>query len=257
MADGTEIRANIIISDAGADNTYTRLLPPELSAHFGVLEEMKNIPPSIAHLCLYAGLQRDPGEPEFDATNLWIYSEPDHDASFARFERDPTGPFPVVFISFPSAKDPTFAERYPGRSTIEVVAPIPCRMFDRWSETFWKRRGEEYNELKQKFTARLQDELERNVPATRGKIETAEISTPLSTRHFANYQNGEIYGAACVPARFRARVFGARTPIRNLFLTGQDACTAGVTGALFGGVITASAILKRNLVGVVSRPQSS
>jgi all-trans-retinol 13,14-reductase len=130
-------------------------------------------------------------------------------------------------------------------------------MFDRWSDTFWKRRGDEYNDLKQKFTARLQEELERNVPAARGKIETAEISTPLSTRHFANYRSGEIYGASCVPARFRARVFGARTPIRNLFLTGQDACVAGVTGALFGGVITASAILKRNLMGVVSRPQSS
>jgi all-trans-retinol 13,14-reductase len=92
------------------------------------------------------------------------------------------------------------------------------------------------------------------VPATRGKIETAEVSTPLSTRHFANYQNGEIYGASCVPARFRARAFGARTRIRNLFLAGQNACTAGVTSALFGGVITASAILRCNLMGVVSRP---
>ncbi|MBZ5643541.1 MAG: NAD(P)/FAD-dependent oxidoreductase [Acidobacteriia bacterium] len=254
MADGAEIRANTIISDAGAFNTFTRLLPAELSAHFGVLEEMKDIPPSIAHLCLYAGLRREAGEPEFGGANLWIYGDADHDASLARFEEDPGGPFPVLFISFPSAKDPTFAERYPGRSTIEVVAPIPYGMFDRWADTTWKRRGEEYNGLKEKLTARLQEELERNVPATRGKIEAAEISTPLSTRHFANYLKGEIYGAACVPARFRARVFGARTPVRNLFLTGQDACTLGVSGALFGGVITASAILRRNLMGVVSRP---
>ena len=194
-------------------------------------------------------------EPEFGGANLWIYGDADHDASLARFEEDPGGPFPVLFISFPSAKDPTFAERYPGRSTIEVVAPIPYGMFDRWADTTWKRRGEEYNGLKEKLTARLQEELERNVPATRGKIEAAEISTPLSTRHFANYLNGEIYGAACVPARFRARVFGARTPFRNLFLTGQDACTLGVSGALFGGVITVSAILRRNLMGVVSRPE--
>ncbi|MBZ5660835.1 MAG: hypothetical protein LAO08_10550 [Acidobacteriia bacterium] len=194
------------------------------------------------------------GRPEFCATNLWIYGDADHDAGFTRFEKDPSRPFPVLFISFPSAKDPTFAERYPGRSTIEVVAPIPYGMFDRWADTAWKRRGAEYNEHKQTLTARLQKELERNVPATCGKIEAAEISTPLSTRHFANYQNGEIYGASCVPARFRARVFGARTPFRNLFLTGQDACTLGVSGALFGGVITASAILRRNLMGVVSRP---
>lgn len=253
MADGREIRAATISSDAGAFNTFTRLLPAELSARFGLLEEMKSVPPSIAHLCLYAGLRRGPGEPEFGGTNLWIYGDSDHDASFTRFEKDPTGPFPVLFISFPSAKDPAFWERYPGRSTIEVVAPIPYGMFDRWADTAWKRRGAEYNELKMKLTARLQEALEHEVPASRGKIETAEISTPLSTRHFANYMKGEIYGAACVPARFRARVFGARTPFRNLFLTGQDACVLGVSGALFGGVITASAILRRNLMGVVSR----
>ena len=257
MADGAEIRANTIISDAGAYNTFARLLPADLPASLGVLEEIKSIPQSIAHLCLYVGLRREPADPEFGATNLWIYGDADHDASLVRYEKDPTGPFPVLFISFPSAKDPTFAERYPGRSTIEVVAPIPYGMFDRWADTAWKRRGAEYNDLKQTLTARLREELERNVPATRGKIETAELSTPLSTLHFANYQNGEIYGTACVPARFRARVFGARTPIRNLFLTGQDACTAGVTGALFGGVIAASAILRRNLMGIVSRPGNS
>ena len=254
MADGAEISASTIISDAGAFNTFARLLPADLSASRRALAEMKNIPPSMSHLCLYAGLKREPGEPEFDATNLWIYGDPDHDASFARFEKDPGGAFPVLFISFPSAKDPTFAERFPGRSTIEIVAPTHYRMFERWAETTWKRRGAQYDELKQTLTARLREELERNVPATLGKIETAEISTPLSTRHFANYESGEIYGASCVPARFRARVFGAHTPIRNLYLTGQDACVAGVTGALFGGVIAASAILRRNMMGVVSRP---
>ena len=257
MADGAEIRARTIISDVGAYNTFARLLPADSSASRGVLAELKSIPPSMSHLCLYAGLKREAGEPEFDATNLWIYGDPDHDASFARFEKDPNGPFPVLFISFPSAKDPTFAERFPGRSTIEVVAPTHYRMYDKWAETIWKRRGTEYNDLKQKLTTRLQEELERHVPATCGKIETAEISTPLSTRHFANYQSGEIYGASCVPARFRARAFGAHTPVRNLYLTGQDACVAGVTGALFGGVIAASAILGRNMMGVVSKPAAA
>ncbi len=254
MADGRELLANTVISDAGAYNTFARLRPAKLSADLGVLEEMKDIPPSISHICLYVGLRRGPGEADFDATNLWIYTGSDHDASFARFAMDPNRPFPVLFISFPSAKDPTFAKRYPGRSTIEVVAPIPFHIFDQWTETRWKRRGSEYDDLKETLAARLREELERNVPATRGKIEYSELSTPLSTRHFANYKNGEIYGASCVPARFRARAFGARTPIRNLYLTGQDACTLGVTGALFGGIITASAVLKRNLITVVSRP---
>ena len=37
------------------------------------------------------------------------------------------------------------------------------------------------------------------------------------------------------------------------YLTGQDICTAGVAGALFGAVLSASAILGRNLLGEISR----
>ncbi len=259
MADGRELHARTIISDAGAVNTFTRLLPAKLSAGAGALAEIRGIPASMSHLCLYVGLKRGAGEPDFNATNLWIYDGPDHDATLARFEAGPDAPFPVLFISFPSAKDPTFEQRYPGRSTIEVVAPVPAGCFDRWpgfdqwKDTRWKHRGPAYDELKQKLTARLLEALDRHVPETRGKIDYSELSTPLSTRHFANYQDGEIYGVAAVPRRFRTRAFGARTPVKNLYLTGQDACTLGVGGALFGGVIAASAILRRNLMSIVTR----
>jgi all-trans-retinol 13,14-reductase len=79
----------------------------------------------------------------------------------------------------------------------------------------------------------------------------------LTTRHFANYQAGEAYGLNTTPARFRLRSLCAQTPVRNLFLTGQDVATLGVTGALFGGAVAASAILHRNLVGAVTRPAAA
>jgi len=44
-----------------------------------------------------------------------------------------------------------------------------------------------------------------HVPASRGRIDYTEVSTPLSTRHFANYEHGEIYGLSATPARFRLR----------------------------------------------------
>jgi hypothetical protein len=147
------------------------------------------------------------------------------------------------------------------RSTGDSLGDRPSRylhrfrgkLFGRWAETRWKRRGTEYDGLKQALTDRLRADLEKHVPETRGRVDYAEVSTPLSTRHFANYQQGEIYGLSAAPARFRMRSLGARTPVRNLYLTGSDACTSGVAGAMFGGVIAASAILKRNLVSKVGR----
>lgn len=257
MAGGRELRARTVISDAGAENTFRRLLPAGLAASAGILEQLRSIPPSVAHVCLYVGVKRDPGVPEFDATNRWIYGNSGHDENVARFESDPGADWPCLFISFPSAKDPTFDRRYPGRSTIEVVAPVPYRAFERWAETRWKRRGTEYDQFKRMLAERLQADLELHVPSVRGRIDHAEVSTPLSTRHFANYQHGEIYGLSATPARFRLRSLGARTPVRNLYLTGADACTSGVAGAMFGGVLTASAVLGRNLLGMVTRRKTN
>ena len=66
------------------------------------------------------------------------------------------------------------------------------------------------------------------IERVRGKIDYSELST---TRHFADYHQGQIYGPAGTPERFRARALSPRTPIRNLYLTGADAAVLGVAGA--------------------------
>jgi len=248
MADGRDLRAPLILSDAGAWNTYARLLPPEAPGRAESLAEIERIPNSMAHLCLYVGLRHEPGEPEFGNTNLWIYPSADHDANVSRYLADPEQPFPGLFISFPSAKDPEFAQRHPGRATIQVAAMAPYSWFERWAETRWKRRGDDYDALKERLTARLRSELERHVPAVRGKIDCCELSTPLSTGHFANVPRGQIYGPAATPARFAVRTLSPRTPVPGLYLTGADAATMGVVGAMAGGALAASAILRRNVV---------
>jgi all-trans-retinol 13,14-reductase len=255
MPDGHEFRTPQVISDAGAANTYLRLLPPAVAEHLGVVQKLERIPASMAHLCLYVGLKQTSAELGLRGSNLWACPTADHDANVAMSEASPEEPLSVLFISFPSAKDPSFVTRFPGRATIEVVAPAPFAWFEKWADTRWKHRGAEYDEFKSRLAERLKSELERHVPEVRGKIDYCELSTPLSTRHFANYQRGEIYGLAPVPERFRLDCLGPRTQVPGLFLTGADTVMLGVTGALFGGVLTASAILGRNLAAAVTKRQ--
>jgi len=252
MADGREFRSDIVISDAGARNTFRRLVrEPQPMLH-----DLERIPGSNAHLSLYVGVKQTARELGLDGTNLWIYpsSSPDHDANLARFASDPLAPFPAVYISFPSAKDPDFEQRHPGRATLEAVAFVPYEWFAPWEDSRWKHRAAAYDVFKQTLAERLQRELERAVPAVAGKIDHAELSTPLTTRHFMNYPQGEAYGLAHTPERFRLRSLTPHTTLRNLYLTGQDVASVGVAGALFGGVMTASAILGRNLISAVTKP---
>ncbi len=255
MSDGREFRAPMVFSNAGAANTFERLLPADLSALDSLRSQLRRLPLSPAHLSLYVGLSQSASALGLKGTNLWIYPTFDHDANVERFTRDIDSPFAGVYISFPSAKDPDFQRRHPGKSTIEAITFVSYEAFARWGETRWKRRGDEYDALKRRLSARLRAELERQVPAVVGNIACTELSTPVSTRHFMNYGHGEIYGMASTPARFGIRGLGARTPIRGLYLTGQDVSTLGVVGALYGGVIGASAATGRNFFSVVTKPE--
>jgi len=251
MTDGREFRCSTVVSDAGARNTFERLMHVPQPV---IKEDLSRIPGSIAHLSLYAGFKQSDAELGLNGTNLWIYPTPDHDANMARFMNDLSAPFPALFISFPSAKDPFFGRKHPGRATLEAVAFAPYAPFAQFENTTWKRRGQEYDSLKNGLAKRVQHELELAVPSIAGKIDYAELSTPLTTRHFMNYQHGEAYGLAATPERFRARSLTPHTSVRNLYLTGQDVASLGVTGAMMGGVIAASAVLGRNLVSKITKP---
>jgi all-trans-retinol 13,14-reductase len=169
------------------------------------------------------------------------------------FEADPDAPLPSVYISFPSAKDPSWEARHGETATLEVISFAPYEWFEPWEHERWKKRGESYDELKAGYSARLLEALYEHVPETKGKVEFHELSTPLSTRHFANYGRGEIYGVSFAPERFRVPGLTPRTPIGGLFLTGQDVVAHGVVGALYSGLVTASAVLGRNVLKDVRR----
>lgn len=250
-ADGAVLRAPLIISDAGAALTFGKLLPQQVAARLGWRATRRDLAPSVAHACLYVGLKGTAEELGLERTNLWVFPDEHHERTVAR-AADP-GEAPFAYVSFPSAKDPDFARRCPGRATIEVATLLPWGRFAAWQDTRWHKRGDRYESAKQQLTEKLLDVLYTHVPQARGRVEVAELSTPLSTRHFVGHPRGEIYGLAHTPARFRNALLRPQTPLRGLCLTGADVATAGVAGALLGGALCASAILRRNVIEAVQR----
>ncbi len=250
-ADGAVLRAPLVISDAGVANTFGRLVPAALAERHGLRAALVGLSPSIAHACLYVGLRGTARELGLEGSNIWVYPDERHEHTLA-VAADAAAP-PPAYISFPSAKDPDFERRCPGRATIEVATLLPWARFAAWRDTRWHKRGTEYAAVKRALATRLLDVLYRHVPQTRGAVEIAELSTPLSTRHFAAHPQGEIYGVAHTPTRFRHPLLRPQTPVRGLFLSGADVVTCGVGGALIGGALCASAILRRNLIDAARR----
>lgn len=56
---------------------------------------------------------------------------------------------PLLFVSFPSVKDPSWDNEFPERSTCELVTVAPWSWFETWAAARPLHRGEEYEELKE------------------------------------------------------------------------------------------------------------
>ncbi len=244
MVDGHCLYADYIISNAGVVNTFTKLLPVAISDKFGYRDRVQSLGTSMSHGGMYIGLRGTADELQLPKTNLWIYLDQHHDENVAALRKDPSAPLPLVYVSFPSAKDPDFQRRHPGRSTIEIViGPCDFEQYRQWADKTWGKRGDDYEALKADLSERMLAALYKQLPHLQGKIDYSEISTPLSTNHFCRYKQGEAYGLAHTKARFEQEWLTPKTRVKGLYLTGQDLISCGVVGALMAGMVTAMSVV--------------
>lgn len=238
MADGHIIKCDTVVSATGVINTIDHLITPSEVPH-GLTESRQNIERSMASICLYIGLDKTAEELKLPKTNLWLYPSEDYEQHVDEFRNNPEGKMPLIYISFPSAKDPDFERRYPGKATIEIVAPGMYETFAKWHDKPWGKRGDDYDALKASLSEQLLEALYAQMPHLRGEISYHELSTNLSTDYFCRYEKGEIYGLNHDPNRFSQTWLKPTTPIKGLYLSGQDILSCGVVGAMVAGALCA------------------
>ena len=246
MDNGDELHAPTIISSAGIINTYgTFLRNYTQKAKFN--KRLKNIDQTKSYVCLYIGLNKSDKELGIKNTNLWIYPGYDHDKNVSLYQHDQNTEFPVLYISFPSAKDPEYQKKFPNNATMEAITLAHWSWYDRWKLGDWKNRGEEYEKEKEELSQRILNKVYQHVPQIKNSLDYYELSTPLTVKSLANYPKGEMYGIDHKPERFRQRWLKPSTEIKGLYLTGQDILSVGVSSSLISGMSTVSSILKKNM----------
>ena len=247
-ADGSEIYARRVVSAIGITQTLPLLAHADAALAQPLAEASKALGTTQCYAVLNIGLQAGNGELGIHPGNLWVHPSNDLPGNLARYKVDPSGqPMPLYFITHPSLRDPSWTNRYPGRSTMDIAGLTDWSVFKHFAGTEWLRRGAEYEDMKARLTEHLLAEATRRFPQIQGRVAHTELATPLSFNHFLNRSQGNFMGFEQTPRRFAQRWMRAHAPIEGLYFSGQDVTAAGVSGAMVGGLVAASAVLGRDL----------
>ncbi|MFN3404661.1 MAG: phytoene desaturase family protein [Cytophagaceae bacterium] len=239
---GTFIPCKHVISNAGAKNTFTKLLNASIGQKWA--SKLGEVKPSTCHLCLYIGLDKSDEALGLPKNNVWFYSDYNYQDLIELSMKDPNHQLEFAYISFPSAKDPNWSLNKEGTSTIQAIGVANYEWFREYENEPWMNRSDIYEEMKERFKEKMLAKLYELYPQIKGHVKVTEVSSPISTKHFMNYEEGEIYGLEHSPERFGLSSLRPVTPIKGLYLVGQDVVTVGVAGAMASGLLLSISLLK-------------
>uniref|UniRef100_A0AAR2J367 Uncharacterized protein n=1 Tax=Pygocentrus nattereri TaxID=42514 RepID=A0AAR2J367_PYGNA len=235
-----EVRAPIIISNCGVFNTFKRLLPPEIQAKPEIQKRLDMLKPGRGSLLVFSGFDATAEELGINSTNLWLFKNNDIDAMSVLDEAPEKVPW--MFITFPSAKDPTLKIRLPGKTCMTILTMVNYEWFEEWKDATVKKRRDDYMDYKMRFAKHLFDWACMYFPKLREKVKKRLY---FNLRNFVA-SRGATYAAEHNLECFHIDVMAkncCNTPDKHLFISGQDVFSCGIVGAVHGGLLCASTAL--------------
>ncbi|XP_058263290.1 inactive all-trans-retinol 13,14-reductase-like isoform X1 [Hemibagrus wyckioides] len=247
-----EVRAPVIISNCGVFNTFQKFLPAHIQTKPEIQKRVNMMRPGRGCLLVFSGFDATQEELGINSTNTWLFKSNDMDAIMDEFfsmgKDEAPDNIPMMYFTFPSAKDPTSKIRHPGKSCMTLLMMVKYEWFEEWKDTPVRKRGDDYLAYKMRFANSAFDWACSQFPKLRDKLVFQEVSTPLSNGHYLGSYLGAMYSAEQNLERFQVEAMARNrcdTPVKNLFITGQDVFSCGIAGALHGGLLCASTVLKQ------------
>ena len=150
-----EIQSPIVISNAGIYNTFQTLLPKEVSQKSYFSQIASSLKPGYAGISVFVGLNKSGKELGLKPQNTWSFRNEEDclKVMVEEFMEAKTvddvidKKVPLLFISFPSEKDPNWSTHHPERkdkSTVAIVTLGKWEWFSQWVDEPLKRRGDDY-----------------------------------------------------------------------------------------------------------------
>jgi len=225
LADGTEIAADRVVSDATVWNLYGGLVRPR---HIKP-ERMRwaqALVPTHANMILYLGV--DAGAFPEDTRPMEIIIE---DAA----EVEGHG----VTVYIPTLEDPGVSP--PGVYSVTVTAVASGNWPRPWEPAY---RSEAYRRRKEEEADRILRRVETRFPGFRKHIRFLEIGTPSTLERYTLKNHGNVGGPKQRIGQEMMKRLRARSDWRNLYLAGDSTVMGlGVLPATVSGVGAANTVL--------------
>ena len=137
----------------------------------------------------FLGFEGDSVDLALPSSNLWVLPSEDiagHAESYYRdpFSAEQTDKPMLLFIGFPSAKDPSLRVKYPNKSTCVVITEAKAEWFEQFQGTETNKRPAEYEALKKRFEARLVEGVLAHFPQLEGRLRYCEVASPLTNSFY-------------------------------------------------------------------------
>jgi len=255
LADGTEIRARHVISNADPQVTLGKLVGPE-HLSWGARRKLARTRWSVSAISLFMATDLDVRAAGLDSGNYWAYPDADVEGTYRRGLEawgSGTADVPGLFLTCTTLKDPT---KFHGQHTLEAFTFVGYDAYRAWEQSRTGDRPAAYGALKQELLGRMIAAASKVVPGLDRHVTFAEIGTPLTNVHYCGATDGNLYGTE--KSRFQVGPFGHQvaTEIDGLLLCGASTIGHGVLGAAMSGLLAARSVLGGRIEDMLRQPSA-
>ncbi|WP_291592263.1 phytoene desaturase family protein [Bacteroides sp.] len=131
---------------------------------------------------------------------------------------------------------------------VDLLTPMMWNKCGAWSETKVGRRGNEYKAMKRRVADECVMLAEQFIPGLWNMVTGCYVSTPLTYRDYTLTPEGSAYGLRKDFNHPMTTLLSPRTPIPNLFLTGQNLMLHGLHGVTMTTLFTCAEILGKERI---------
>lgn len=131
---------------------------------------------------------------------------------------------------------------------IDILTPMTWDEVAEWNNTPVGRRGNGYSTLKKKKYWQCMRLVERRLPQLWEAIDRTYTSSPLTWADYTGTPQGSAFGIRKDCGNPLMTVISPRTPVPNLFMTGQSLNLHGLLGVSMTSLLTCSEILGKECV---------